>query len=160
MVIWFRGRCQFPSLPPWVSLFWSLFFGSASVWRCSVRRICPFSPCVYLIICLCVQGLVCVFWVVIWYRAVCCLLIVVGLASGNSPGWLLAPFDTAPASFVLLSHLPADTTWCSRLILYFPGPAPELGIPLRNQDPSTVHPLGYRSPISALFQPGELVSAS
>lgn len=92
----------------------------------------------------------CVFWVVIWYCVVCCLLIVVGLASGNSPGWLLAPFDMPPASFVLLSHLPADITWCSRLILYFPGPAPELGIPLRrNQDLSTVHPLGYRSPVSA-----------
>lgn len=62
---------------------------------------------------------------------------------------------TRPPFFCLLSRLPADTTWCSRLILYFPGPGPELGSPLRrNQDLGTAHssvpavPLQPHQPVS------------
>lgn len=50
------------SSPPCLDLLlWSLFFGSESVWHCSVRRICPFSPmCSFNHLSLCAGTCVCI----------------------------------------------------------------------------------------------------
>lgn len=87
-------------------LLWSLFFGSESVWHCSVRRIWPYLPCVHCHLSLC-AGLVCI---LLGCNLVPCRVLLLDCFEAGH--WELSrlaprlPLTCSP-SFVLLSCLPA-----------------------------------------------------